>query len=562
MTRAMCVVANTSTGGSVAMDLAILSLAVTVGLAIGAIPFRGIRLGISGVLFSSLLFGQLGLTIDASAREFLSNFALIVFMYAMGLEVGPGFGASLRAQGLRLNVLTCCVLALGAVMTLAIAPLLPRAAGPGLYSGAFTSTPGLAAAQETLRGTSRRPGTEAAAAQAGLAYSISYPFGVVGPMLVIVALRRTFRVRLDAERAAMATEQEKQHPRIETLDIEVTAASAHVGRQLRDHALLSDRTIVFSRMLRDGVLAVPNGDTRVQSGDVYRAVGPRDRLSQLASSMGHAIVAADLDGPHGDLQKLELLVTRTHVLHRSLRELDLGRRDGVVIAQVHRCGISFVPTGSFKLMFADRVIAVGPKAGLEALQTELGNSPEAVDRPQLIPIFLGIVLGVLVGSVPLALPGLGGGGLRIGLAGGSLLAAIGLSRLGSVGSIVWYMPGAANQLFRNFGLAVFLACVGLQAGDHFAQRAASGPGIALLVWGALITMLPLFIVACIARIALKMNFISLSGWVAGAMSSSPALLFAQEMTSSDAPSINYAAVAPLGELLPIIGAQVLAVAAL
>jgi putative transport protein len=212
-------------------------------------------------------------------------------------------------------------------------------------------------------------------------------------------------------------------------------------------------------------------------------------------------------------------------------------------------------------MFADRVTVVGPKAGLQLVAAELGNSPDRIDRPQLIPIFLGIVLGVIVGSIPLALPGLGGG-LRIGLAGGSLLAAIALSRLGSVGSIVWYMPAAANQLFRNFGLAVFLACVGLQAGDHFIQRAVATSGLALFAWGALITMLPVFVVACFARLALKMNFISLAGWVAGAMTSSTALFFAEDMTNSKAPSITYAAVLPLAELVPIIGAQVLAIVAL
>jgi putative transport protein len=234
----------------------------------------------------------------------------------------------------------------------------------------------------------------------------------------------------------------------------------------------------------------------------------------------------------------------------------------VVIAYVNRSGIDLVPNGSFKLMFADRITAVGPKAGLEMVEAALGNSPETINRPQLIPIFLGIVLGVLVGSIPLAVPGLRGGGLRIGLAGGSLLAAIALSRLGSIGSVVWYMPAAANQLFRNFGLAVFLACVGLQAGDHFIQRAVHSAGLTLVAWGAVITVVPVFVVACLARTALRMNFISLAGWVAGAMSSSTALLFAEDALASDAPSITYAAVLPLAEFLPIICAQILAITAI
>lgn len=256
----------------------------------------------------------------------------------------------------------------------------------------------------------------------------------------------------------------------------------------------------------------------------------------------------------------EFVVTRRHVLHRSLRELDLRRRAGVTIGLVHLAGVDLVPTASLRLAFADRITAVGPKVGLKLVETELGNSVDALDHAQFAPIFLGIVVGVVLGSVPLELPNLHGA-LHIGLAAGSLFAAIALSRLRSFGSIVWYMPAAANQLFRDFGLAIFLACVGFQAGDHFIQRAVHNSGFALLGWGALVTLLPVFVVACYARLVMGMNFISLSGWIAGVMSSSTTLQFASDITSSNAPAIVYAAVVPLAELLPIISAQVLALAA-
>jgi putative transport protein len=307
-------------------------------------------------------------------------------------------------------------------------------------------------------------------------------------------------------------------------------------------------------------MAVPTLDTVVQVGDVYRAVGASAQLSQLVMALGRSTTRMDSNNAHGDVSRLDLVVTRTHVLHRSLRELDLIRRAGVTIARVHRNGVELSPNGALRLAFADQITAVGPKAGLEMVQGELGNSQERLNQSQLIPIFLGIVLGVAVGSIPLFIPGVNGS-LRIGLAGGSLLAAIVLSRLGSLGSIVWYMPAAANQLFRDFGLAVFLACVGFAAGDHFIQRAEQNAGLALVMWGAAITLLPVFIVACFARLALRMNFISLSGWVAGAMGSSTALLFAEEMTLSNSPALAYAAVLPLAELLPIVCAQVLAIIA-
>jgi putative transport protein len=545
-------------GDTVANGMAILALAITIGLFLGAISIRRMKLGISGVLFSSLLFGQLGLTIDPDVLQFLRDFALILFMYAIGLQVGPGFISSLRTEGLRLNILAVAVLVLGAIMTAIVGGSLGRPTPPGLYSGAFTTTAGLAAAQETLR---RAPiahaEKDADATRIGLAYTITYPFGVIGPVLVIAALRRVFRVRLNDEKNALAAEQNKRRPPIETIDFEVTQPD-HAGKPLRNHPLLHDNDIILSRMLRGDVLTVPTGETVIQVGDIYRAVGHREQISELILAVGQPSTV-DLGAITGDVRRMDLVVTRTQVLRHSLRELKLMQRTGVTVARVNRAGVNLVPNASLRLAFADQVTVVGPEAGLKMVEAELGNCPDTLNRPRLVPIFLGIVLGVLVGSIPLKFPGLNTT-LRIGLAGGPLLAAIALSQFGNIGSIVWYMPVSANQLFRDFGLAVFLACVGLRSGDHFIQNAAHGSGLVLLLWGAAVTMLPVFIVACFARLILKMNFITLTGWVAGAMTSSPALFFADEMVGSDAPAIAYAAVAPLATLVPIICAQVLAVA--
>ena len=544
-------------GDSVADGMAILSLAVTIGLFVGAISFRRMKLGISGVLFSALLFGQIGLTIDPKVLQFLRDFALILFMYAIGLQVGPGFISSLRTEGLRLNLLAVAVLVLGAAMSAIVGSTLGRATAPGLYTGAFTTTPGLAAAQETLRRSSPTGDPiRAATARTGLGYTITYPFGVIGPVLVIVILRRVFRVHMQDEKSALTAEEDKRRPPIETIDFEVIQP-VHAGKSLRNHPLLKGNTILFSRMLRDNILSVPTGETLIQVGDIYRAVGQREHLSELVAGMGrHSSV--DLGNISGDVRHMNLVVTRTQVLRRPLRELNLMRRTGVTIGRVNRAGIELAPTASLRLAFADQVTVIGPEAGLKMVETEFGNCPETLNRPRLVPIFLGIVLGVLVGSIPLKFPGLNTT-LRIGLAGGPLLAAIALSQFGNIGSIVWYMPVSANQLFRDFGLAVFLACVGLQSGDHFFQHAVEGSGLILLLWGAAITILPVFIVGCFARFALRMNFITLSGWVAGAMTSSPALLFAGEMAGSDAPAVAYAAVAPLATLVPILCAQILAI---
>jgi putative transport protein len=399
---------------------------------------------------------------------------------------------------------------------------------------------------------------ELAATRTGVAYSITYPFGVIGPVIVIGLLRRAFRVNVKDEKDALVAAEDKRRPPIEIVDFIVTRQE-QAGKTLRNHPLFQKDGIILSRMLRGDVMSVPSGDTEVLLGDIYRAVGSRERIEALVLAMGQR-TEVDLAAAPGDVERMDVVVTRTQVLRKTLRELDLPRRCGVTLVRINRAGVNVVATSRLRLVFADQVTAVGPKVGLKIVEKELGNCPDTLNRTQLVPIFLGIVIGVVVGSIPLALPGLQTP-LRIGLAGGPLLAAIALSQFGSIRSIVWYMPPSANQLFRDFGLAVFLACVGLQSGDHFIQRAAQGSGLTLLLWGVAVTMLPVFIVGCVARLALRMNFITLAGWVAGAMTSSTALMFADEMAKSEAPAVAYAAVAPLATLVPIFCAQLLAVTA-
>ncbi len=537
--------------------LATLALAVVLGLALGAVRIRGIRLGVGGVLFSALLLGQLGLTVDEKVLDFLRSFALIMFMYALGLQVGPGFLTSLRAEGVRLNVLSVLVVVLGAAMTALFVQLgkLPPESASGLYSGAFTTTAGLAAGQEAMRHTlAGTPQAAAMVATVGLTYAVTYPFGLVGPMLAIAALRRVFKVRVPDELKALAEEEQIRRPRIEVLDIEITRES-QAGIALKDHALIRSKGIVFTRMLRDGKLSVPHGDLLIQMGDIFRGVGPRTALNEIVAELGRPS-AVDLGSTTGDVTKMDLVVTRTQVLRRSLAELDLNRRTGVTVARITRSGIDLTPKSTLRLQFGDRLRVVGPAAGLKMVEIELGNCPDILNRPQLMPIFLGVVLGVIVGSIPLFVPGMQTK-LRMGLAGGPLIAAIALSQLGNIGSVVWYMPVAANQLFRDFGLAVFLACVGLRLGDHFVQNVAHSGGLVFIAWGAVLTVVPVFIIGCIARMVFRMNFVTLSGWVAGAMTSSPALSFAGELTGSDTPTVAYAAVAPLGMLTPIVCSQLL-----
>jgi putative transport protein len=539
---------------SVASGLVLLSLVATVGLALGSIRVRGIHLGISGVLFSALFCGQMGLSIDARVLGFLRDFSLVIFMYAIGLEIGPAFLSSLRTEGLRLNLLAVIVLVLGAGGTVLLCRSLPRGASPGVFVGAFTSTAGLASAQETLRGISPSDSGKIASAQAALAYSITYPLGIVGPMLVIQLLQSIFGISIEQERDALAAARERRNSPPETLDMRVTSF-AHAGSQLRDIPLLQSHAVLLTRLLRDNVVSVPSGDTELRLGDVVQAVGPPGQLEQLVSLIGER-AGTELSHAGGDIDRVQLIVTRTHVLHRPLHELNLVHRTGYTITSVTRAGVALIPSGSLRLIFADHIVAVGPRMNLKLIETELGNQMETLEKPRLVPIFLGIVLGVLVGSFPLVVPGTHAT-VRLGLAGGSLIIAIVLAQLGSLGSVVWYMPPASNRLFRDFGLAIFLACVGLTAGAGFIQRAATAAGAEILLFGALLSIVPVLVVGCFARRLLKMNFVTLTGWVAGTMGNSTTLLYASESTGSEAPALAYAAVTPLATLLPILLAQVL-----
>jgi len=544
--------------GSVA-GLAVLSLAVTIGLVLGNISFAGIKLGVSGVLFSALLMGQLGLTTDDQVLLYLRDFSLILFVYTIGLQVGPGFVESLRSDGLSLNLLSIAVLVVGGALTFACVHIghVNGFSSPGLYAGAFTTTAGLAAGQEALGHLLREqpPIARQAVAMAGLAYAVTYPFGLIGPVLMLPLLSRLFRIDMKRERQDHLTRAHARRPPSGVVDVEVTNQAVH-GHCMKELDFVRSGRVVFTRLLRGAVMTVPTHHTKIELGDVLRAIGEEPILEIVVATLGQRS-KIDLASIPSGVARRELIVTRKQILGKTLRELDLIKRFGVVLATMTRAGVVLIPRATTTLRFGDSVTAVGPPEGLDALETELGNSPDELARPQLIPIFLGVVLGIFVGSIPVIVPGLHAT-IKLGLAGGPMLVAIALSRLGKVGSIVWYMPAAASALMREFGLAVFLACVGLQQGDHFVQKLFTPGGLAVVGWGLVITTIPLLLVAIPARLIFKMNFLTMTGWAAGAMTSTPALLYAADMTQSDAPALAYAAVAPLAMIVPIICCQLLA----
>ena len=549
--------------GSFAAGLVVLALAVVAGLALGNVRVRGIGLGVSGVLFAGLAMGAAGLSIRADVLAFLRDFALILFVYALGLQVGPGFIASLRSDGLRWNVIGVVVTAGGALVCAAVvwALSIHRAAAPGIYAGAYATTPALAAGQSMLRDRLTRADPRPADLDAivrapALAYAVTYPFGIVGPILVIVAIRRLFAIDVDRERRDLLAAEARRNPRVGVIDVRLTTGEL-VGVKLAECPRLREEGVRLVRLLRDKQLSVPTGQTVLRNDDVVRAVGPRPALARLLKCAGRSS-RIDLARVGGPIDRRELVVTRRATIGQTLRELALPGRFGVEVARLARGGIEMPPRANLPLKYGDVLTAVGPEAGLRLAGDAVGNSGDQLNRPLLIPLFVGIVLGVIAGTAPIPVPGITGG-VRLGLAGGPMLVAILLARLGNVGSLVWYMPVAATNLLRDFGLAVFLACVGLESGADFVRTIASAAGLTFVAAGAVVTVVPMFAVALFLRAAMRMNFVELCGVTCGAMTSSPALAFASDFTKSNAPAVGYASIYPLGTLVPIVGAQLLVI---
>jgi putative transport protein len=540
------------TEDTVAHTVLILGLVAALGLLVGSIRIFGINLGIAGVLFVGLAFGHFGLGINEHVLEFAKEFGLILFVYTIGVQVGPGFTDSLRRQGLPLNIMAASVVLLGVLMTLVVSHFgrIDIKAAVGLYSGAVTNTPSLGAAQQALKDIPGLP--DEAAKLPGLGYAIAYPFGIIGIILTMLLVRALFRVNIAQESEQIARIQRPAVPPPSNANLQVTNPNLD-GLRIRDIPGLAESGVVISRILHEGKLEVAHPETVMRLGDVLHAVGPEKKLRQLQLVVGSES-DVDLKEMPSSLIIRRLVVTRRAVLGKTLEELDLVGRFGVTVTRVSRAEIEFTPTRDYRLQFGDTLLAVGEEEGINRAAAEVGNSVRRLNHPEIVPIFVGIVLGVIVGSWPVEIPGMPAP-VKLGLAGGPLVVAILLSRLGRVGPLVWYMPISANFILREVGIVLFLACVGLRAGDQFVATLVNGDGLRWMAWATLITLVPLLVVALVARAIYRVNYLSLCGLLAGSMTDPPALAFATNITGSDAPNVSYATVYPLVMLLRVLSAQ-------
>jgi putative transport protein len=538
---------------SIAHAVLVLGLVAACGLALGSIRVLGVRLGVAGVLFSGLAFGHFGLSLDPQILEFVRDFGLILFVYTIGVQVGPGFLSSLRRQGLRLNLLAAAIVLVGVAVTVAVYSLgkVQAPAAVGLFSGATTNTPSLAATQQALQDKTL---SDELRALPGLGYAIAYPFGVLGVILTMLVLRLAFRIDLQEEKRIFARSEEEAKPRLSVVNLEVQNPNLE-GLALEKLPFPASAGVAISRILHEGRVRAARPELQLHLGDTLLAVGPKERLEELRILVGRES-SMSLTSLPSDISSRRLIVTQRSALGKTVDELDLRRRYGVVVTRVARADIELPVSPEVRLQFGDSLLAVGEHEGVERAAKELGNSPKQLDHPILVPVFVGIALGVIVGSWPFYFPGVPAA-VRLGLAGGPLLVAIVLSRIGKIGPLVWYMPISANFMLREVGISLFLACVGLRAGDRFLATLLQGDGVKWLALAALITLIPPLVVSVLARVAFKLNYLSLCGLLAGSMTDPPALAFVTNATGSEGPSIAYATVYPLTMFLRVLCAQVM-----
>jgi putative transport protein len=542
------------TGHSVAHAVLVLSAAITLGVLLGHIKVAGISLGIAGVLFAGLLFGHFGLTVDHEILEFAREFGLILFVYTIGMQVGPSFFASFRKQGLKLNLLAAAIVGLGVVVALALYFLadLPLAVTVGLLSGAVTNTPGLGAAQQALH--ERLPDVANTGELSGMAYAVAYPFGILGIILTMILIRAVLRIKPADEAAKFEEEQAPKGEQPQNYNIQVTNARL-AGVDIRRVAALVQAEFVISRLLRGEQVVVPKAETKLELGDTLHVVCSRDSAEKLAIVVGD-VSQKDVRQVPSSLSARNVLITHQEAVGKTISELDLMNRFGVAITRLHRAGIELVARANMTLCFGDRVTVVGDANSLKQVVAELGDSLKQLNLPNILPVFIGIIIGVILGSIPLHVPGIPAP-VKLGLAGGPLLVAILLSRFARIGPVVWYLPQSANLVLREVGITLFLACVGLKSGGNFVTTLVHGDGVYWMLLATLITALPILLIGFVARVVYKLNYMSLCGLLAGSMTDPPALSFANQIASSDAPAITYASVYALVMFLRILTAQAL-----
>ena len=540
-------------GTGVAHTILLCAVLIASGLSLGRLKVKGISIGATWILFLGILLSHFGLRGDPAVLGFIKDFGLILFVFSIGLQVGPGFFQSFRKGGVTMNLLATGMILLSVSVTLAIHWITGESLTTmvGVMSGAVTNTPGLGAAQQTLSDAMVTDSSSLASA-----YAVAYPFGVLGVILLVVLLRSLFRVDVAAERSRLGEQEKDAQPGARRMHCEVENP-AIFGKRLADITTDLNEKFVVSRLMRDGVISTPGPDVVLQQGDKLLIVTSPQHVDSVRIIFGEEVPMhlSDWVPKDENLVTRKLSVTRSGITGKCLRDLHIRAKYGVSVTRIVRSGIELVAQPDLLLQVGDSILVVGTVEGIDHVAQLVGNKPEELSHPNLIPIFFGIALGVILGSVPIRFPGIPQP-VRLGLAGGPLIVAILLGHFGPRWRITTYTTLSANMMLREIGISFFLVAVGLEAGEHFVSALANG-GYWWVLYGALITLIPVLVTGLVARLAFKFNFLQICGLLSGGTTDPAVLAFSQGAYGSDYISVNYATVYPLTMFLRVLAAQLL-----
>ena len=537
---------------SVAHIVLLYAFVVAAGVYFGKIKIFGVSLGVTFVLFAGILMGHFGFTADTHILHFIREFGLILFVFCIGLQVGPSFFSSFKKGGMTLNLLAVGIVVLNIAVALGLYFLwngrveLPMMVG--ILYGAVTNTPGLGAANEALNQLSYN------GPQIALGYACAYPLGVVGIIGSIIAIRYIFRVNMTKEEESLKTQSGDAHLMPHMLSLEVRNESIN-GKTLLEVKNFLGRQFVCSRIRHEGHVSIPNHETIFNVGDQLFIVCSEDDAASITVFIGKEV---NIDWEKQDLPMVSrrILVTKPEINGKTLGSMHFRSMYGVNVTRINRSGMDLFADPNLILQVGDRVMVVGQQDAVERVAGVLGNQLKRLDTPNIVTIFVGIFLGILLGSLPIAFPGMPTP-LKLGLAGGPLVVAILIGRFGHKLHLVTYTTMSANLMLREIGIVLFLASVGIDAGANFVQTVVEGDGLLYVGCGFLITVIPLLIIGAIARLYCKVNYFTLMGLIAGSNTDPPALAYSNQITSSDAPAVGYSTVYPLSMFLRILTGQMI-----
>ena len=545
-------------GESVGHSILLLSLVIAAGIQLGKIKIFGVSLGVTFVLFVGIILGHFGFTVNQDVLHFFREFGLILFVYSVGMQVGPGFFSSFKHGGVVLNMLAVGVILLGVITTIILYYMtgIPMSTMVGILSGAVTNTPGLGAAQQAY--TDMYGVTDNTIA---LGYAVAYPLGVVGIILSIILIRYIFRVSFDKENEQLNKEEEEAHTNEAKPISLIVRNPAIFNKTVVELAnLLEHREFVISRIWRhsDKQIEIASANSVLHENDKVFVITTEADVETVKTFIGEEIDMERKQWIRMESQFINrrILITKPELNGKRLGQLKLRKLYGINITRINRAGMDLVATPGLTLQVGDRVNVVGTETAVSNVEKLLGNSMKRLNEPNLLTIFVGIALGIILGSIPIAFPGIPQP-VKLGLAGGPLIVAILISRFGYHYKLITYTTQSANFMLREIGITLFLACVGVSAGDGFVETIVNNGGLAWVGYGFIITFVPLMIVGCIGRYFYKVNYFTLMGLIAGSTTDPPALAYSNATAGNDAPSVGYATVYPLAMFLRVLTAQLL-----